>query len=96
MTRIGTERSASRRGWESQKDFLNKRARSCCSSGPSTENRYSSWNTGDVTSHELASRFLLSSDFFPHQEDPKRPVRFVALYDLFVNPCYNPLTNLTS
>jgi hypothetical protein len=39
----------------------------------------------------LATRFLMSTDFFLHGADETRPVRYVALYHPYANPCWNPL-----
>ncbi len=39
---------------------------------------------------EPLTQFLLSSDHFP-DADPKRTVRYVALFDPYRNPCSNPL-----
>ncbi len=49
----------------------------------------SSVATTDVS--RLALHFLMSSDFFEHDGDQTRTVRFVRLYDPYVNPCHNPL-----
>lgn len=35
--------------------------------------------------------FLRSTDFFPNGADESRPVRFVALYEPYASPCFNPL-----
>ena len=41
--------------------------------------------------HDLRSTFLMSTDFFQNAADESRPLRFVALYDPYVTPCYNPM-----
>ena len=38
--------------------------------------------------------YLSSTDFFINDADESRPVRFVALYDPYVSPCYNPFRRL--
>ncbi len=37
----------------------------------------------------IASRFLLSTNYFP---TPPESIEYVAYYDPYVTPCYNPLT----
>jgi mono/diheme cytochrome c family protein len=44
----------------------------------------------------VVSRFLLSCDFFQHGMDEARPLRYVGYYDIYVNPCYNPLLTTAS
>ena len=39
----------------------------------------------------MHTRFLLSTDFFQNGANETKPVKFVALYDPYVTPCYNPL-----
>jgi hypothetical protein len=39
----------------------------------------------------IASRFLLSTDFFQTGADESRPPRYVTYYDPYRSPCYNPL-----
>ncbi|HET6418362.1 MAG TPA: hypothetical protein VFG22_18845 [Polyangiales bacterium] len=39
---------------------------------------------------EIYMNYLSSTDFFINGADESRPVRFVALYDPYVSPCYNP------
>jgi hypothetical protein len=36
---------------------------------------------------DIAGRFLLSTDFFEHGADPKRPARYVAFFHPWVAPC---------
>jgi hypothetical protein len=36
---------------------------------------------------DLASRFLLSTDFFEHGADPQRPARYVLFFHPWVRPC---------
>ena len=38
----------------------------------------------------LYTKFLMSTDFFLNGQDERRPVRFVALHDPYVSPCWNP------
>lgn len=38
----------------------------------------------------LLSRFLMSMDFFTHAADENRQLSFVAYYDPYLSPCYNP------
>lgn len=35
-------------------------------------------------------RFLESSDFFMNGMDENQPVRYLALYDPYLNPCFRP------
>lgn len=42
---------------------------------------------------DFFSRFLLSTDYFLDagaSADPSRPIRYVAFYDPYVSPCWNP------
>lgn len=39
---------------------------------------------------EIHMNYLSSTDFFINDADESRPVRFVALYDPYVSPCFNP------
>ena len=39
---------------------------------------------------EICMNYLSSTDFFANGADESRPVRFIALYDPYVSPCYNP------
>lgn len=48
----------------------------------------------DLDEPSLAMRFLLSTDWFEH-EDSARSLAFRALYDPYVSPCYNPLAALS-
>lgn len=43
---------------------------------------------------DLFERFLMSTDFFQHGADESRPVRYVAFYDPYVTPCWNPCAKL--
>jgi hypothetical protein len=44
-----------------------------------------------VTSNGLLfSKFLLSSDHYHNGADPMKPVHYVAFYDPYVSPCYDP------
>lgn len=38
----------------------------------------------------LYTKYLMSTDFFLNGQDETRPVRFVALHDPYVSPCWNP------
>ena len=40
---------------------------------------------------DVYSKFLMSTDFFQNDADESRYVRYVAYYDPYVTPCYNPL-----
>jgi hypothetical protein len=41
----------------------------------------------------LATRFLMSTDFFLHNADETRPVHYLALYHPYATPCWNPLSS---
>jgi hypothetical protein len=43
---------------------------------------------------EIYMNYLSSTDFFANGADESRPVRFIALYDPYVSPCYNPFRRL--
>lgn len=45
---------------------------------------------------EIYMNYLSSTDFFINDADESRPVRFVALYDPYVSPCYNPFRRAQS
>jgi hypothetical protein len=47
-----------------------------------------------TTERDFFSRFLLSSDFFANGSEEGRNVRYVALYDPYLNPCANPFARL--
>ena len=52
---------------------------------------YNAPNLLDTASRtHLEHCFLMSTDFFQHGGDERRELRFVALYDPYVTPCYNP------
>ena len=38
----------------------------------------------------MYTKFLMSTDFFRNGADERKPVRYVALYDPYVSPCYVP------
>ncbi len=38
----------------------------------------------------MAQRFILSTDFIQNGTDPSKTVRWVAYYDPYSSPCYNP------
>jgi len=40
-------------------------------------------------------KFLLSTDFAQNGFDESRPLRFLALYDPYASPCFNPLADLS-
>ena len=40
----------------------------------------------------IASRFLLSTDFFQNGANEAHPLHYVRYYDPYRSPCYNPLT----
>ena len=42
-------------------------------------------------SEQARKLFLLSTDFFVNDEDVSRPLKFQALYDPYISPCYNPI-----
>jgi hypothetical protein len=42
------------------------------------------------TRRRMHAQFLLSTDFFQNGAAEGRTLRFVALYDPYVTPCYNP------
>lgn len=44
---------------------------------------------------EMLDVFLLSTDFFPRGADERNAVRYVALYDPYARPCWNPFPNTT-
>lgn len=44
---------------------------------------------------EMFDVFLLSTDFFPRGADERNEVRYVALYDPYTRPCWNPFPNTT-
>ena len=46
------------------------------------------WNSR--TSPRPFTRFLASTDFFQHNADENRPLRYVTFYDPYVSPCYSP------
>jgi hypothetical protein len=41
----------------------------------------------------LVGTFLLSTDFFTHKMDEKRPIRYNVLFDPYLYPCSNPFSN---
>ncbi|MBW2293445.1 MAG: hypothetical protein JRG89_02590 [Deltaproteobacteria bacterium] len=51
------------------------------------------WNPD--TSPRPYTRFLASTDFFQNGADEARPLRYVAFYDPYVTPCYNPFASST-
>ena len=43
--------------------------------------------------HQLISTYLLSSDFFTHNMDESRVIKYVSLYDPYLRPCAHPFTS---
>lgn len=43
---------------------------------------------------EMRQSFLLSTDFFQNGADERRLVRYVAFYDPYQTPCYNPFARI--
>lgn len=41
--------------------------------------------------YELRKTFLMSTDFFLKDADTTRPLSYVAYYDPYITPCWNPL-----
>lgn len=41
----------------------------------------------------LPEQFLLSTDFFRHGADQTRPVTYVAYFDPYLSPCYDPMAS---
>lgn len=41
---------------------------------------------------DLATRFLMSTDFFLHGGDERREINYVQFYHPYVSPCWNPLS----
>ena len=46
---------------------------------------------GQPSEGRVRELFLLSTDFFAQGADERKQLSFVALYDPFLNPCYNPM-----
>ena len=44
----------------------------------------------------LYDKFLMSTDFFVNGADASRVVRYVALHDPYITPCWNPLAPATA
>ena len=55
------------------------------------EAAYGAKRLANAGESKLAKQYLLSTDFFLHDADESRTVRYVALVDPYVTPCYNPL-----
>lgn len=49
---------------------------------------------GEREVRRFLDTFLLSTDFFREGADESRSVRFAMLYDVYTNPCYEPLPRL--
>lgn len=39
---------------------------------------------------DLAAQYLLSSDFFEHDADESRTIRYLGYFDPYTRPCINP------
>lgn len=48
----------------------------------------------DLAGPDLYTRFLLSNDFFQNGADESRTLRYLALYNPYVNACRNPFARL--
>lgn len=65
--------------------------------GPGTARTFSERFVAELGSPDrsdltpIADRFLRSTDFFLNDADEQAEVGFVALYDPFISPCFNPL-----
>jgi len=46
---------------------------------------------GEEEVRHLLDTFLMSTDFFLHGADETRTIRYTTFYDVYTNPCYNPL-----
>jgi hypothetical protein len=46
---------------------------------------------GETQVRRFLDTFLMSTDFFRQGADESRTVRYTMLYDIYTNPCYNPL-----
>ena len=46
---------------------------------------------GEKAVRRFLDTFLMSTDFFPQGADESRTVRFTMLYDIYTNPCHDPL-----
>ena len=46
----------------------------------------------DRTMDELATTFLLSTDFFLNGADENKKVRYITLYNPYASPCWNPIS----
>jgi len=46
---------------------------------------------GEEDVRRFLDTFLMSTDFFREGADESRTVRFTMLYDVYTNPCYDPL-----
>jgi hypothetical protein len=55
--------------------------------------RVRGWGEGSYTRQmdQLATTFLLSTDFFLNDADESQPVHYVMFYHPYVSPCWNPL-----
>ena len=43
--------------------------------------------------HQLVSTYLLSSDFFVHNQNESREVKYIGLYDPYTRPCAHPFSH---
>lgn len=44
--------------------------------------------------NQLVSGYLLSSDFFANQMDENRAIKYVGLYNPYLQPCAHPFTHI--
>lgn len=44
--------------------------------------------------HDLANKYLLSTDFFRNRMDESKLVRYTGLYNPYQMPCSNPFSNI--
>ncbi len=49
----------------------------------------------DLPADAVYGKFLLSTNFPQNGFDQAKPVRFLALYDPYASPCWNPLADLS-
>jgi len=54
------------------------------------EAAYGAWDPRRAPTWPIGGQFLLSTDFFQTGADERRPAKFLALYDPYVTPCYDP------
>ena len=44
--------------------------------------------------HQMVSSYLLSSDFFMHNQNESREIKYIGLYDPYTRPCTHPFSHL--